>query len=396
MSLLQLNGIVGRTGLWSRKALALFVVLVLSGVALVFAAGEAHAQQRPAPKVHATVTGPERMPVSERGRAEPVSVKPASGTLPVGSSPSQVDERDAGSPSGSEPDLVIPGAPEPALALLEELYPASWTNLVPETAMPDDFGITFGPDPVYDLAAALLDPGPQYRVPFVDPPPAPGLAGFGPALPYLGAPESVRGVVASEENKPPSPRVEERPLTLSPTGTSEGVRPAPRQENEVVKAVPVGSLPPVADRKAPPPALALEEPAVPAPPVTDPSREAALLLSGLEAAASGAVETLHGAAVDVSEALTPGGEVPAESPSGGGTKQPLEDAPSQPPAALGGSYFSPLVGGQVGPGGVVPLLICVLAAGLILLRPFVGRLLWASCELPKPSSVLLLPLERPG
>jgi hypothetical protein len=122
-------------------------------------------------------------------------------------------------------------------------------------------------------------------------------------------------------------------------------------------------------------------------------------LSSLEAAASSAVETLHGAAVDVSEALAPGGEAPAELPSGGVTKAPSEDAPPPPPpspAPLGGSYFSPSVGGQVGSGGIVPLLICVLAAGLILLRPLVGRLSWASCELPKPSSVLLLPLERPG
>ena len=137
---------------------------------------------------------------------------------------------------------------------------------------------------------------------------------------------------------------------------------------------------------------------MPAPPVTDPSREASLLLSSLEAAAGSAVETLHGAAVDVSEALAPGGEAPAEPPSGGGTKEPLVDGLPSPssPAPLGGSYFSPSVGGQVGPGGVVPLLICVLAVGLILLRPLVGRLSWASCELPKPSSVLLLPLERPG
>jgi hypothetical protein len=135
---------------------------------------------------------------------------------------------------------------------------------------------------------------------------------------------------------------------------------------------------------------------MPAPPVTGPSREAPFLLSSLEAAANSAVETLHGAAADVSEALTPGGEAPAGPPSGGLTES-SEDAPPPPsPAPLGGSYFSPSVGGQVGPGGVVPLLICVLAAGLVLLRPLVGRLSWASCELPKPSSVLLLPLERPG
>ncbi len=131
-------------------------------------------------------------------------------------------------------------------------------------------------------------------------------------------------------------------------------------------------------------------------PVAGQSREASLLLSDLEAAASGAVETLHGAAVDVSEALTPGVEAPAEPPSGGVTESSKDASPSPSPAPLGGSYFSPSVGGQVGHGGVVPLLICVLAAGLVLLRPLVGRLSWATCELPKPSSVLRLPLERPG
>ncbi len=137
-------------------------------------------------------------------------------------------------------------------------------------------------------------------------------------------------------------------------------------------------------------------------PVTGPSREAPLLLSSVEAATDSAVEALHGAAVDVSETLSPGSEAPAEVPSGGATESSLEDAPPPPappppsPAPLGGSYFSPSVGGQVGPGGVVPLLICVLAAGLVLLRPLVGRLSWSSCEPPKPSSVLLLPLERPG
>ena len=398
MSLVQPNGIVVRSGLRSRKILALFVVLVLSGGALVFATGEARAQQRPAPEVHATVTGPERTPVSDVGLAEPVFAEPATGTLSTDPSPSQVDERDAGSSSISEPDLVMPGAPEPALALLEELEPAFWTDLVPEAAMPESFGITPGPDPVYDPAVALLDPSsvtvPQYPVSFVDPPPAPGPAGFGPALPYPGAPEPARGLVASEAYKPPSSRIEENPLALPPTGMAEGVRPAPLQGNGVAKAVPIGPLPPVADQKAPPPGLALQEP--PMPPVTGPSREASLLLSSLEAAASSAVETLHGAAADVSEALAPGGEAPAEPSSGGGAKEPSEDVPPPSPAPLGGSYFSPLVGGQVGLGGVVPLLICVLAAGLILPRPLVGRLSWDSCELPKPSLVLLGPRERPG
>lgn len=396
MSLVQPNGILSRTGLRSRKALALFVVLVLSGGALVFAADEARAQQqRPAPKVHATVTGPERTPVSGAG-----PVAPATGTLPADSS--QVDERDAGSSSGPEPDLVMPGAPESALALLEELDPAFWPDPLPEAAMPESFGITFGPDPGYDPAVTLLDPGPapgpRYPVPFVDPLPAPGQAVFGPAPSYPGfAPEPAWGLVASEAYNPPSLRTEEKPPVLSPMGAPEGVRPAPLQGNGVAKAVPVGLLPPVADRKAPPPGLALQEPPMPVAAATGPSREASLLLSGLETAASSAVETLHGAAVDVSEALGPGAEAPAEPSSGGGAKEPSEDAPPPPsPAPLGGSYFSPSVGGQISPGGVVPLLICVLAAGSILLRPLLGRLSWASCELPKPSSVLIGPRERPG
>jgi hypothetical protein len=398
LSFVQPNGILGRSCLRSRKALAFFVVLVLSGGALVFIADEAHAQQqRPAPEVRATVTGPERTPVSEWGLA-----RPAAGTLPADSLPSQVGERDAGSSSSVEPDLAVSGVPEPTRELLGELYPASWTDLLSEAAMPESFGITFGPDPAYDPVVALLHPGlvpsPWYPVPFVDPPPAPGTAGFGSALPYPGlTPEPAWSSVVPEAYKPLSLRIEEKFPVLLPTGASEGVRPAPHQGNGVAEAVPVGPLPPVTDRKAPPPGLVLqEEPPIPTPPVTGPSREAPLLLSGLEAAANSAVETLHGAAADVSEALDLGGEAPAEPPSGGATES-SEDAPPPPsPAPLDGSYFSPSVGGQVGPGGVVPLLICVLAAGLILLRPFVGRLSWASCELPKPNSVLLLPLERPG
>jgi hypothetical protein len=201
LSFVQPNGIVGRTSLRSRKALALFVVLVLSGGALVFAAGEARAQQqRPAP---------ERTPVSEWGLAEP-----ATGTLPADSSPSQLGERDAGSSSSAEPDLAVSGMPDPTLELLEELYPASWIDLVSEAAMSENFGITFGPDPAYDPALTLLDPGlvpgPWYPVPFVDPPLAPGTTGFGPALPYPGlTPEPAWGPIVSTAYKPLPPRTEE-------------------------------------------------------------------------------------------------------------------------------------------------------------------------------------------
>lgn len=85
-----------------------------------------------------------------------------------------------------------------------------------------------------------------------------------------------------------------------------------------------------------------------------------------------------------------------QSPSGGGTPEPLEPLfPPRPPS--GDSSFFSLSGvGQAGPGsGLVLLLLGVLASGLILLRPD-GPLSWAPCEMPKPSSALLLPLKRPG
>jgi hypothetical protein len=95
-------------------------------------------------------------------------------------------------------------------------------------------------------------------------------------------------------------------------------------------------------------------------------------------------------------ASEPSGETKS-SPTGTGPEWPLQDngpqpvSPFTPPPA--GSSFS-LSGGHVG-AGIVALLLCVLASGLILLRREF-KLLWAFCELPKPSSALLLPPERPG
>jgi hypothetical protein len=92
----------------------------------------------------------------------------------------------------------------------------------------------------------------------------------------------------------------------------------------------------------------------------------------------------------------PSDEATQSSSGGGGAPAPPE--PLFPPMSPSGdsSFFSLSGVGQAGPGGgLVLLLLGVLASGLILLRRD-GPLSWASCELPKPSSALLLPLERPG
>jgi hypothetical protein len=103
----------------------------------------------------------------------------------------------------------------------------------------------------------------------------------------------------------------------------------------------------------------------------------------------------NGEAAGHAPASEPSGETES-SPTGTAPEWPLQDSGPQPVSPFtppAGSSFS-LSGGQVG-AGIVALLLCVLASGLLLLRREY-KLFWAFCELPKPSSVLLLPPERPG
>jgi hypothetical protein len=125
-------------------------------------------------------------------------------------------------------------------------------------------------------------------------------------------------------------------------------------------------------------------------------------LPDLQGAANSAVMKLQNVASGIAnvfetllDSSSGSSELPAdgeeESPSKG-TPQPA--TPFVPP--IGGSLFSLAGSGQVGTnGGAGPLLLGVLILGLVLLRPR-GNLSRVFCEAPKPSSVLLLPLERPG
>ena len=132
--------------------------------------------------------------------------------------------------------------------------------------------------------------------------------------------------------------------------------------------------------------------------------------SAVEAASSGAVQatftqtltTVTDAAAGVLETLgnwtdyhSASGETP-EGLSEGTTSEPL--APQLPSPFEGSSVSSSHLGvsGQAGPwGGYVVLLLGVLVSGLVLLLRD-GFLRWAAWDQPKPSSALLLPLERPG
>ena len=106
-------------------------------------------------------------------------------------------------------------------------------------------------------------------------------------------------------------------------------------------------------------------------------------------------------ATGISGTLASGSVEPSADETRHGPSQEEEGAPQPvtplPPPAGGTSSFSLSGGGQGGSTGVVPLLLLVgvLASGLVLLRRSGWRYL-ASCEVPKPSSALLSPLERPG
>ena len=139
-------------------------------------------------------------------------------------------------------------------------------------------------------------------------------------------------------------------------------------------------------------------------------RGALRLPSSVGTTAASAVGTVQSAAASVASAtaevlgtLTGGLTEPS---AAGGTQedQPsegtTEPAPPLAPPTGGGGSFSPFTGGgQLGGtgGGSTPLLVgilALLATSLLSRRGF--RTYLISCEMPKPSSALLLPLERPG
>ena len=76
---------------------------------------------------------------------------------------------------------------------------------------------------------------------------------------------------------------------------------------------------------------------------------------------------------------------------------PLDPLLPPLPPPLGNSPFFSLPGtGQVAFGGGVGLLLLGVLASVLILRRRDGPLSWISCEPPKPTSALLVPLERPG
>jgi hypothetical protein len=342
----------------SRRSLALIVALVLTAGVFAFFGGEARAQQSPQ-QPHAAVADTEGDPLTE------------------------TVEEVAGRAAGASPvDILLAEAPL-AQMLPAEAFPVSVAPLAEEP--PDgpgrvDPALRQDPTPTtfgrYDTGATPLGLAPERGIP--------------------GDPRTTRvpGPLPVPEAVP-APPAGERPSVNAPANTpAAGAHPATLPRNGAAGAVPVGPTPSTAVRGTPP--VALVPGSLPVGHQSPPSPEVAV---------SSATENLQSIAANVADTMVSthasgGGSSPATSSSGAGdapeSTPQHERRPSSPLAPLGGSSFS-LSGGQAGPGGgLAPLLVCVLASGLVLLRRDGLLFRWAPYEPLKPSSALLLPLERPG
>ncbi len=354
LSLGLLHETIGRIGPRSQKILALVVALVSSIVAFVLAGGEAQAQEQQTPIGSYTAVIDEYVVVTDGYTVVAAGV--ADG--PVIDTPLV----ESGVPPARDPlvDTTLPVK----TSTVESVLPVDQLDAVeplPTPGLPEQYDPEAPPDP-------MAEPG------------TPGDLGPEVLASQVQPASAVSDQVVFGQNEPPPPYAEEG----SPAGTpATSERPAtPLPENKLVYAIP----------PVPPPSVAVRNAPIMSSPVTG------LGSPKLGTSVSGAAEYLQSAAASVLDTLAGGSAPEAPTvPTGEDSSEdvPQPSSPSTPP--LGGSSFSLSGNGQAGPSGsvVIPLLLCVLVSGLILLRRD-GPLSWASCELPKPSSALLLPLERPG
>jgi hypothetical protein len=349
----------------SRRSLASLVALVLAAGFLAFFGDEARAQQS-SQQQHAAVAHEDPL----------VAAVEEASRLAARASPAEV---------------LLSEIPLPEM--LSASAEAAPSGLVSPAKKPPNGLVRADPTPVtFDRRAAGKSP--------VDTAPVWGMLGDtgatqepGPLLGTVAVPTAATWPGALEKNDlPPLPR-EQRPTANTPVP---GAHRVPLLVSEAAGAVPAGPVPSTAVQGT----LVPGSPAVGYQPPPRPETAVSAVAANLQSGAANAAN-----AADITDTLPSapapdGGPSPAPSSSGSGdasegTPQ-HERPPPSPLAPLWGSSFS-LSGGQAGPGGgLTPLLMCVLASGLVLLRRDGLLFRLAPYEPPKPSSALLLPLERPG
>ena len=375
-------------------AVALVVALILSLGAFFFSNREAQASQQPsaaqqrtvAPNEGASEAPSKAPPTNSSSNGTSSSDTPATGSTPSAPGPPDPSQQPPPGPSQQPP-------PEPAPSPQE---PPPWGD---GSAPPEPPSNAPGPAPSGDPCPSPYpdDPVPGPPVGSTPPPDSsvPGApVGSTPPPPSSSKPPAA---VPSEALTPS----ESNPLPTAPEQTAAALssapieRPAPLVKDGPVKASPTEQ--PASSTVIP------ENPMAAGRSVTQVLGEASRVLpGGLQAAATTAVKTLQDTATNVANVL--GGFLSGSSESSSPTNDvegsskgtPQPSSPIVPPIG-GGSFSSLLGGGQggIGSSSVTPILVGILMLGLIVLRPD-GKLSRVFCELPKPSSALLLPLERPG
>jgi hypothetical protein len=203
---------------------------------------------------------------------------------------------------------------------------------------------------------------------------------------------------------PPPAREPSVPEILPEPDTSRGDDPLPAPTTAPLEEAPAtAGATPIATpivTPAPPASTVAQEVSEPSQTVVPvPSGVKSYLPSGIgEATASAVASAVTSAAADALGSLT--GALTEPSTAGTQEEAPLEGTPQPAPplAPAGGGSYSPATGsgGQLAGWGFAPLLVGILAlfAAILMRRDF--RTYLISCKVPKPSSALLLPLERPG
>jgi hypothetical protein len=381
---------------------------------VVLAGGEAWAAEQPSQTaqpgtVQSTtmINGKVAEPVAEVTppvKTPPVETPPAQTPLPPTNEETPPAEEPSPPPVEPAPTTPEPEpAPQPtpqrfAVVITDGEVVESEPVLTSQSAA--DFGQVLEPKPMSNASPDVVDPTPTPAAPAAaDDGYASGSAPAGPApdpvLPVPGPAAAseqvlpaasglaglVRGLVAEPAASPAAPRGDG------------GLRPTPADAN------PAAGLTPSAPVQTVPASVggALRLP-------SSLGTTAASAAGTVQSAASTAASTAASVAAEILGSLTGGSPVNSSTNSTNGTQeqQPSEGTPQPAPAPVappvGGSSFSLSTGGgQLGTGsGFAPLLVGILALlGTILLRRDFRTYL-VSCEMPKPSSALLMPLERPG
>ncbi len=365
-------------------------VLALYALVLAFAGEEAQAQQLPQAQhagtseqvageifqtpVEATPT--EETPLREARLATTSLVEPASQPAPVGlESPA-----DQPSPVASDSALAEPGLPIGDTGQDSEPVSRSALRSDPVSGLTTVSAEQDGPTTLGDPYLALPGPGPTTTESATEPlPVAPVDQETAPVDPDLSPLDLEPGPVAIEESNP---------LSLL-TGEASAAEPAVLYtEEEEYSDLPYVLVETLEGTLQNATANALGV-------LVDEALSWSTAVEGEGFVGTTFAGLFYGENAGHSPASEPDGETISSS-TGTGPEWPLQDSGPQPVSPFtppAGSSYS-LSGGQVG-AGVVALLFCVLASGLILLRREF-KLSWNFCELPKPSSVLLLPPERPG